>query len=178
MHLLGHHLPDHKLVRVALTSFYGISDHISSRLLSRLQIHHTALVSSLTEPQVTALSAYLSSPSTTPPPAPITLAGSSALSSSTANAILNTLKIETDLRRNLQADIGHQRTVGTYRGRRHAMGLPARGQNTRSNAKTAKKLNRVERRHFSFAPRLPMGSLLPPIPSPPSILALLGRAQA
>ena len=32
---------------------------------------------------------------------------------------------------------------------RHAMALPVRGQNTRTNAKTAKKMNRVDRRHFS-----------------------------
>lgn len=32
---------------------------------------------------------------------------------------------------------------------RHALGLPVRGQNTRNNAKTAKKLNRLERKHYS-----------------------------
>jgi small subunit ribosomal protein S13 len=33
--------------------------------------------------------------------------------------------------------------------RRHALGYPVRGQNTRNNASTAKKLNRVDRKHYS-----------------------------
>ncbi|KAL7421962.1 hypothetical protein Q5752_003734 [Cryptotrichosporon argae] len=185
MHLLGHHLPDHKLVRIALTSFYGISTSTSSRLLARLQIPLSTRVSSLSEPQITALSAFLSSPSTsTPPPAtPLAVppgaaalqAASEGKSGRAAEDPLNALLIETDLRRGLQADIGHHRVVGTYRGRRHAMGLPVRGQNTRTNARTARKLNSVHRRHLSsFA--LPSLSM-PAIPRPPSaVLRLLGLA--
>lgn len=45
---------------------------------------------------------------------------------------LSTMKIENDLRRTLQDNIKRLRDMGTYRGRRHAMGLPVRGQNTRS----------------------------------------------
>ena len=135
----------------------------------------------LTETQITALSAFLSSPSTTPAPAPTPLAqptvaegeaGPSGWARSErrkepwAHIDLDDLKIETDLRRNVRADIAHQRQVGSYRGRRsvlqcaiysrdftdprrHALGLPVRGQNTRNNAHTAKKLNRVERRAYS-----------------------------
>jgi small subunit ribosomal protein S13 len=58
---------------------------------------------------------------------------------------LRNLKIETDLRREVRENIAHQRMIGSYVGKRHAMGLPVRGQNTQKNAKTAKKLNRVER---------------------------------
>ncbi len=143
MHLLGHHLPDNKLVRVnaylrwllcaithpllpqiALTSFYGISQNTSSRILSRLQIQQEALVSSLTENQVTALSAYLSSPSTTLPPPPTPFfppSSSKGKEKEVAQDVadpLDNLKIETDLRRSMQADILHHRTIGTYRGRR------------------------------------------------------------
>jgi hypothetical protein len=42
------------------------------------------------------------------------------------------MKIETDLRRKVKDDIQRLRDMGTYRGRRHAMGLPVRGQRTRS----------------------------------------------
>jgi small subunit ribosomal protein S13 len=59
---------------------------------------------------------------------------------------LRNLKVEAELRREVRENIAHQRMIGSYVGRRHAMGLPVRGQNTRSNAHTAKKLNRVERR--------------------------------
>jgi len=61
------------------------------------------------------------------------------------NDPLRKLKIETDLRREIRENIDHQRMIGSYIGRRHAMGLPVRGQNTQNNAKTAKKLNRIER---------------------------------
>jgi len=42
------------------------------------------------------------------------------------------MKIETDLRRQLRENIQRLRDMGSYRGRRHAMGLPVRGQRTRS----------------------------------------------
>lgn len=58
---------------------------------------------------------------------------------------LREIKIESDLRRQMRENIAHQRMIGSYVGRRHAMHLPVRGQNTQSNAKTARKLNRVER---------------------------------
>jgi len=62
------------------------------------------------------------------------------------NAHLDGMKIENALRRQVLQDIQRLKDTGTYRGRRHAMGLPVRGQNTRSQIKTATKLNRVERR--------------------------------
>jgi len=49
------------------------------------------------------------------------------------------------LRREIRENISHQRMIGSYVGRRHAMGLPVRGQNTQNNAQTAKKLNRMDR---------------------------------
>ncbi|KAI0030375.1 S13-like H2TH domain-containing protein [Vararia minispora EC-137] len=58
---------------------------------------------------------------------------------------LRRLKIENDLRRDVRENIAHQRMIGSYVGKRHAMHMPVRGQNTRNNAKTARKFNRVER---------------------------------
>lgn len=58
---------------------------------------------------------------------------------------LKDLKIESELRRMIRENIGHQRMIGSYVGKRHAMHLPVRGQNTRSNAKTAQKLNQLDR---------------------------------
>ncbi|KAI9639362.1 30s ribosomal protein s13 [Dioszegia hungarica] len=150
MHLLGRHLPDHKPLRIALTAFYGISHPTSANLLARLSIPLATRVQDLTEPQITSLSSFLSSPSTSSRPADTPLSTPGAGPSSTRMADpLDGLLIETDLRRKVQGDIAHLRQVGTYRGRRHALGLPVRGQNTRNNAKTAKKMNRVERRHYS-----------------------------
>ena len=58
---------------------------------------------------------------------------------------LRWLRIEADLKREKRENIGHQRMIGSYVGKRHAMGLPVRGQNTQTNVRTARKLNRVER---------------------------------
>ncbi len=72
---------------------------------------------------------------------------------SAANDALRQIKIEADLKRVLHANINHHRNVGTYRGRRHAAHLPVRGQRTSTNANTAKKLNRLERRGFATQAR-------------------------
>jgi small subunit ribosomal protein S13 len=58
---------------------------------------------------------------------------------------LKDLRIESELRREIRENIAHQRMIGSYVGRRHAMHLPVRGQNTQSNAKTARKLNQLDR---------------------------------
>ncbi|KAJ7632822.1 hypothetical protein FB45DRAFT_913600 [Roridomyces roridus] len=60
---------------------------------------------------------------------------------------LKDLQIEAALRTAIRENIAHQKMIGSYVGRRHAMGLPVRGQNTQNNAKTARKLNRLERYH-------------------------------
>lgn len=60
-------------------------------------------------------------------------------------AELSTMTIENDARRLVQDNIKRLRDMGTYRGRRHAMGLPVRGQQTRNQIATARKLNKVER---------------------------------
>ena len=59
---------------------------------------------------------------------------------------LSTYKIETDLRNEILSNIRAKVDIGCYQGMRHQQGLPVHGQHTRSNAKTAKKLNRVDRR--------------------------------
>ena len=55
------------------------------------------------------------------------------------------MTIENDARRIVQDNIKRLRDMGTYRGRRHAMGLPVRGQRTRTQIETAKKFNRLDR---------------------------------
>ncbi|MCJ1470090.1 hypothetical protein MMC07_008735 [Pseudocyphellaria aurata] len=61
------------------------------------------------------------------------------------NTELSNMKIETELRREMRGNIARLIQMGAYRGRRHAMGLPVRGQRTRTQVATAHKLNRVER---------------------------------
>lgn len=61
-------------------------------------------------------------------------------------AELSTMTIENDARKILHDNIRRLKDMGSYRGRRHAMGLPVRGQRARNQNSTAHKLNRVERR--------------------------------
>jgi small subunit ribosomal protein S13 len=50
------------------------------------------------------------------------------------------MKIENDKRRELRENIKRLRDIGTYRGRRHAMSLPVRGQNTRGQVRIMKRI--------------------------------------
>ncbi|KAI0670431.1 mitochondrial 30S ribosomal protein S13 [Trametes maxima] len=164
MHILGVLLPDNQLVKHALTHFYGIGHKTASRLCARVQIHDRCRIRSLNQGQVTALTAFLSSPANSPPVSAQPLAApgyvppplsqqpgapntNASTSTSTQEPVdrLREIKIESDLRRQMRENIAHQRMIGSYVGRRHAMHLPVRGQNTQSNARTARKLNRVER---------------------------------
>lgn len=157
VYVLGVNLPDKKLTRVALQAFYGIGERTAQRLCARLQIHDQQRVRNLTPHQITSLASFLSSPHTAAPLPRLPLAAPGVLAQ-TANQTpdlstlqlnrkdpLLKLRIEAELKREMRENIAHQRMIGSYVGRRHAMGLPVRGQNTQNNAKNAKKFNRVER---------------------------------
>lgn len=90
------------LVKKALESFFGIGPLVSSQILARHFIHPMAKIGSLPNQKVLDLTAELS-----------------------------TMKIENDKKREIVDNITRLRNLGTYRGRRHAMHLPVRGQNTR-----------------------------------------------
>ncbi|KAF9791236.1 mitochondrial 30S ribosomal protein S13 [Thelephora terrestris] len=161
VYVLGKLLPENQFTRFALTHFYGVGHNTAHRICARFQIHDRCRVKDLTPTQLTSITAFLSSPSTAQPVQRVPLASPSfrpkpgpitpdTRSTSLTNAKggsdpLRNLKIETDLRREIRENIAHQRMIGSYVGRRHAMGLPVRGQNTQNNAKTAKKLNRIDR---------------------------------
>ncbi|KAL8707907.1 MAG: hypothetical protein Q9220_007127 [cf. Caloplaca sp. 1 TL-2023] len=114
--ILGFNFPESRLVKSALQSFYGVGPQRSKSLMAKLYIHDTAKIGTLADKQVLDLTAELSN-----------------------------MTIENDLRRKLQDNIKRLRDMGAYRGRRHAMQMPVRGQRTRTQTATANKLNRVER---------------------------------
>ncbi|KAJ5445280.1 Ribosomal protein S13 [Penicillium cf. griseofulvum] len=101
----------------SLETFFGVGGNTSGRLMARFNIHPTCRVGELANKQVLDLT-----------------------------AVLSDMKIENDLRREVLNDIKRMKETGTYRGRRHALGLPVRGQRTRTQIKTPVKLNRMERR--------------------------------
>lgn len=90
----------------SLETFYGIGPKISQRIMARFHIHPFAKVGSLKNATVLDLTAELSE-----------------------------MKIENDARREVQDNIRRLKDMGTYRGRRHAMGLPVRGQRTRTQVR-------------------------------------------
>ncbi|KZT11335.1 mitochondrial 30S ribosomal protein S13 [Laetiporus sulphureus 93-53] len=167
VHILGIMLPEKQLVNYALTHFYGIGRKTAQRLCARIQIHETCKVRKLSSSQITAITAFLSSPSTAPilphlplaspdyvpphpsQPVPAPIPPTTTAESSGKKLLpgdrLRTIKIESDLLREVRENIAHLRNIGSYIGRRHAMGLPVRGQNTQTNARTARKLNRIDR---------------------------------
>ena len=150
------------LVQHALQNFYVIGPHIAHRICARMSIHDRCKVRDLSQVQTTALTAFLSSPSTFPAAARLPVATldfkapnpgkpllpapvpSPAAKQGSSDPLKN-LKIEVELRRESRENIAHQRMIGSYVGRRHAAHLPVRGQRTKTNAKTAKKLNKVDR---------------------------------
>ncbi|KAI8384893.1 uncharacterized protein BYT42DRAFT_563980 [Radiomyces spectabilis] len=123
LHLLGVNLPDRKLVSTALQYFYGIGEPTAVKMCDRLAIPKTLKVAELNEVQVNELTNTLAA-----------------------------MTIESDLKRQVREQVMHHRNIGNYIGKRHAMSLPVRGQRTRNNAKTAKRLNGrwVQRRGFSL----------------------------
>lgn len=59
---------------------------------------------------------------------------------------LSEMTTDSKLLSQVRANIRMKREIGSYVGMRHSMGLPVRGQRTKTNAKTARKLNRIERK--------------------------------
>ncbi|KAL6716447.1 37S ribosomal protein subunit sws2, mitochondrial [Lecanora helva] len=115
--ILGLNFPETRFVKKTLQHFYGVGPLVASKLLAKLHIHPTARLGSLSNQTVLDITAELSS-----------------------------MKIENDLRRELVDNIKRLRDMGAYRGKRHAIGLPVRGQRTRTQTATAQKLNKIERR--------------------------------
>ncbi len=106
----GVDLPREKRVEIALTYIYGIGRRTSNLILGQLAINPDTRVRDLTEEEVNKL----------------------------REAIDKGFKVEGDLRREISMNIKRLIEIGSYRGRRHRMGLPVRGQNTKNNSRTRK----------------------------------------
>ena len=125
MYLLGINLPDNKLVRVALTSIYGIGLSTGQKICNQLEIHPQCRLNQLPEHKLTKLS-----------------------------QLLNTMTIEAELKRQVRNRVQAMVEIGCYKGKRHLARKPVNGQRTRTNASTAKMLNgRFLARSFSTLAR-------------------------
>lgn len=107
MRISGVNITDSQQVWVGLTGIFGIGPNISRQLLARQKIDPSTRVKDLTEAQIEGIRKEIEG-----------------------------LSIEGDLRTIIQQNIKHLTTIKTYRGTRHLHKLPARGQRTKTNART------------------------------------------
>jgi small subunit ribosomal protein S13 len=105
--IAGVDLPRDKRIEIALTYIFGIGRTTSKQLLAKTGVSPDIRVRDLTEAQVQSLRDQI---------APLTTEG--------------------DLRREVSMNIKRLIDIGSYRGLRHRRNLPARGQRTRTNART------------------------------------------
>jgi len=103
-------IPAEKQVHIALTYIYGIGPKHSRDILAAAKVEPTTRVKDLTEAEEQRL----------------------------RDIIDKEYVVEGDLQRQVTNNIKRLKDVGAYRGLRHKMGLPVRGQRTRTNARTRK----------------------------------------
>ena len=114
--IAGVNVPLNKRAEVGLTYIYGIGRSTSNKILADAGISRDTRVGDLTEDEVGKL----------------------------RDAIDRNLTVEGDLRRERSQDIKRLMEIGSYRGMRHRRGLPVRGQNTKTNARTRKGPKRMQ----------------------------------
>ena len=107
MRIVGVNIPDHKRVDISLGYIYGIGRSNVYPILEQAKIEPEKRVKDLTEEESTRL-----------------------------QKIIETIKVEGDLKSDVRNNIARLKQIQAYRGIRHARNLPARGQRTRSNART------------------------------------------
>ena len=114
--IAGVNIPLNKRVEVGLTYIYGIGRPTSNHLLGQAGIAPDTYVRDLTDDEVSKL----------------------------RDLIDSDLTVEGDLRRERSQNIKRLMEIGCYRGLRHRRGLPVRGQNTKTNARTRKGPKRMQ----------------------------------
>ncbi|HAM97352.1 MAG TPA: 30S ribosomal protein S13 [Marinilabiliales bacterium] len=108
--LVGVDLPKHKRGEIGLTYVYGIGRSAARSILTEAKINYDTKVKDWTDAEIATL-----------------------------RKILNEqYKLEGELRSEVQLNIKRLMDIGCYRGVRHRVGLPVRGQHTRNNARTRK----------------------------------------
>src|ERR1700761_4061026 len=108
--IAGVDVPREKRLEISLTYIFGIGRTTSQQICEACDINKDTRVRDLTDDEITKLRTYV-----------------------TAN-----LKVEGDLRRDVQQDIRRKMEIGSYQGIRHRRGLPVHGQRTHTNARTRK----------------------------------------
>jgi len=108
--IAGVNLPNQKRLEIGLTYIFGIGQSTAQKICKDLELDPDQKIKDLTDDEVTKLRTYID-----------------------AN-----VEVEGDLRRERSQAIKRLSEIGCYRGLRHRRGLPARGQRTKTNARTRK----------------------------------------
>ena len=103
-------IPDNKRIEIALTYIYGIGRVLSGKILSEAGIDFNKKTKDIESEEANKLRAIIE----------------------------NKFKVEGDLRRTIMLNVKRLREINSYRGSRHAKGLPARGQRTKTNNRTVR----------------------------------------
>ena len=114
--IAGINIPLNKRVEVGMTYIYGIGRSSSNKLLAEAGVDPDTYVRDLTDDEVSKL----------------------------RDLIDSDLTVEGDLRRERSQNVKRLMEIGCYRGLRHRRGLPVRGQNTKTNARTRKGPKRMQ----------------------------------
>jgi len=106
----GVDIPREKRLEISLTYIFGVGRTVSQQICDTTGIDRSTRVRDLTDEEVSRIRAYID----------------------------QNLKVEGDLRREVDQDIKRKMEIGCYQGLRHRKGLPVRGQRTQTNARTRK----------------------------------------
>ncbi len=108
--IAGVDLPKNERIEIGLTRIFGIGRSLSRKILSETKVNPDTRVKDLTDEDIVKI----------------------------RTVIDRDYKVEGDLRRDISMGIKRLIDIGCYRGIRHRLGLPVRGQRTRTNARTRK----------------------------------------
>lgn len=108
--IAGVNIPDNKRIEIALTYVYGIGRTLSNKILAQAKIDPNIRAQKLTAEEINRL----------------------------REVIEKGLRVEGELRRERMMNVKRLKDIGSYRGIRHAKGLPVRGQRTKTNTRTVR----------------------------------------
>jgi small subunit ribosomal protein S13 len=108
--IAGVDLPKNERVEIGLTRIFGIGRSLSKKIIEVIGVNPNTRVKDLRDDEIIKI----------------------------RGAIDKDFKVEGDLRREISMNIKRLKDIGCYRGLRHRVGLPVRGQKTKTNARTRK----------------------------------------
>lgn len=110
LRIAGVIIPENKRIEIALTYIYGVGRSLAGKILKEAKIDFNKRTKDLSQEEINKLQ----------------------------DVVEKNFKVEGDLRRTVMLNIKRLKEIGSYRGTRHIKGLPARGQQTKTNTRTVR----------------------------------------